>query len=121
MNKKSDKPNTQSKLSVRYGGHSTAGIKDENQDAFAAYQGSGQARETKGAVACMADGVSCSEYAQQASQMLVAQFIDDYLSAPDTWRVKTAASKILSSLNTCLLYTSPSPRDQRGSRMPSSA
>ena len=26
-----------------------------------------------------------------------------------------------SSLGTCLLYTSPSPRDQRGSRMPSSA
>ena len=25
------------------------------------------------------------------------------------------------SFNTCLLYTSPSPRDQRGSRMPSSA
>ena len=24
-------------------------------------------------------------------------------------------------LSTCLLYTSPSPRDQRGSRMPSSA
>ena len=24
-------------------------------------------------------------------------------------------------LRTCLLYTSPSPRDQRGSRMPSSA
>ena len=26
-----------------------------------------------------------------------------------------------SSILTCLLYTSPSPRDQRGSRMPSSA
>ena len=26
-----------------------------------------------------------------------------------------------SSINSCLLYTSPSPRDQRGSRMPSSA
>ena len=25
------------------------------------------------------------------------------------------------TLNICLLYTSPSPRDQRGSRMPSSA
>ena len=25
------------------------------------------------------------------------------------------------SIETCLLYTSPSPRDQRGSRMPSSA
>ena len=27
----------------------------------------------------------------------------------------------MNSFNTCLLYTSPSPRDQRGSRMPSSA
>ena len=27
----------------------------------------------------------------------------------------------ISTLSTCLLYTSPSPRDQRGSRMPSSA
>ena len=27
----------------------------------------------------------------------------------------------ISKINTCLLYTSPSPRDQRGSRMPSSA
>ena len=26
-----------------------------------------------------------------------------------------------SNINNCLLYTSPSPRDQRGSRMPSSA
>ena len=30
-------------------------------------------------------------------------------------------SKIISEYVTCLLYTSPSPRDQRGSRMPSSA
>ena len=30
-------------------------------------------------------------------------------------------SKILKHYYTCLLYTSPSPRDQRGSRMPSSA
>ena len=28
---------------------------------------------------------------------------------------------VLDHLNFCLLYTSPSPRDQRGSRMPSSA
>ena len=27
----------------------------------------------------------------------------------------------VAQLNACLLYTSPSPRDQRGSRMPSSA
>ena len=29
--------------------------------------------------------------------------------------------EILQLLRDCLLYTSPSPRDQRGSRMPSSA
>ena len=29
--------------------------------------------------------------------------------------------KDIVELNSCLLYTSPSPRDQRGSRMPSSA
>ena len=31
------------------------------------------------------------------------------------------ATWIVSMYNHCLLYTSPSPRDQRGSRMPSSA
>ena len=31
------------------------------------------------------------------------------------------ASKLARSYSDCLLYTSPSPRDQRGSRMPSSA
>ena len=34
------------------------------------------------------------------------------LEAEDNWRLLS---------NICLLYTSPSPRDQRGSRMPSSA
>ena len=34
---------------------------------------------------------------------------------------RTGSSIFLVLLNGCLLYTSPSPRDQRGSRMPSSA
>ena len=34
---------------------------------------------------------------------------------------KVPYERIVSQLSTCLLYTSPSPRDQRGSRMPSSA
>ena len=33
----------------------------------------------------------------------------------------THMSRFIQMLNDCLLYTSPSPRDQRGSRMPSSA
>ena len=31
------------------------------------------------------------------------------------------STQIMTAFSTCLLYTSPSPRDQRGSRMPSSA
>ena len=33
----------------------------------------------------------------------------------------TPAKAVELTVYTCLLYTSPSPRDQRGSRMPSSA
>ena len=36
-------------------------------------------------------------------------------------RDMVAVKKIIDQNRTCLLYTSPSPRDQRGSRMPSSA
>ena len=35
--------------------------------------------------------------------------------------ISPLGSKLLKSLNSCLLYTSPSPRDISGSRMPSSA
>ena len=34
---------------------------------------------------------------------------------------RTFAYTVINRLKSCLLYTSPSPRDQRGSRMPSSA
>ena len=49
-----------------------------------------------------------------------------------SWNAKMIRLRLISEVNqrlkanmsfikTCLLYTSPSPRDQRGSRMPSSA
>ena len=45
------------------------------------------------------------------------------LQEPDDDEVELEKSNILlvGPTGTCLLYTSPSPRDQRGSRMPSSA
>ena len=38
-----------------------------------------------------------------------------------TESVGLATGMLITALHSCLLYTSPSPRDQRGSRMPSSA
>ena len=37
------------------------------------------------------------------------------------WQSRNALLELVSAYQACLLYTSPSPRDQRGSRMPSSA
>ena len=91
-------------LDVSFGGYSIAGIKPTNEDAFAAHQPSTGARYLKGAVACIADGVSCSENAQRASQTSVTQFIEDYYSTPDTWPVKTAAARVLSSMNSWLYH-----------------
>ena len=42
------------------------------------------------------------------------------LVIPDTAKEKPQEGEVV-AVGPCLLYTSPSPRDQRGSRMPSSA
>jgi protein phosphatase len=89
-------------LNLIYGGHSAAGAKPRNEDAFAAFLPSGHLRDQKGAVAVIADGVSCSENAQQASQTSVTTFIQDYLSTPETWDVRTSASRVLGALNSWL-------------------
>lgn len=90
------------KLSVSYGGYSTAGAKERNEDAFAAFLPTNQQRYSKGAVVSIADGVSCSDNAGLASRTSVSTFIQDYLSTPDTWDVKTSASRVLTALNSWL-------------------
>ncbi len=91
-------------LSIAYGGHTTAGVKERNEDAFGALLPASQLRYSKGAIASIADGVSCSDNARLASQTSVATFIQDYLSTPETWDVKTSASRVLAALNSWLYY-----------------
>ena len=52
------------------------------------------------------------------SVALVTPFTDGKL---DVAKLKEQIEFQVDAGTTCLLYTSPSPRDQRGSRMPSSA
>ena len=52
----------------------------------------------------------------------VVEFLDSLLlltASGITWGL--AGKAVKAKTRSCLLYTSPSPRDQRGSRMPSSA
>ena len=50
-------------------------------------------------------------------------YFDPFVEQADTGDFPSlrADASPVSTSGTCLLYTSPSPRDQRGSRMPSSA
>ena len=72
--------------------------------------------------------------AQRMSPALVMRdpYILDFLGLRDTWQEGDLEAAIIREMESfllelgagfsfCLLYTSPSPRDQRGSRMPSSA
>jgi len=86
-------------LEVAFGGYSIAGNKAENQDAFSAFIPKLSEVDSKGFVANIADGVSSASNAQEAAQLAVTQFIQDYYSTPQTWTVAKSAEKVLSSLN----------------------
>ena len=62
----------------------------------------------------LGDRASASDIAQTALREVMAQYDNS-----EIW--SSLGVGILTHLQFCLLYTSPSPRDQRGSRMPSSA
>ena len=54
--------------------------------------------------------------------VLLQQLAQAYIGLEDPAKALDAIDRSLAvDAPTCLLYTSPSPRDQRGSRMPSSA
>ena len=82
------------------------------------------------------DGMDVPDGPQASSKVSVpaeADFLYAYSTVPGyySWRNSAKGSWFIQSLTKifeenaermdCLLYTSPSPRDQRGSRMPSSA
>ena len=76
-------------------------------------------RSRMGALVAASEGRIGAVYLQPQPDVLVPRFAyEDHLAAitgPDPhWPEGTRSIS-------CLLYTSPSPRDQRGSRMPSSA
>ena len=53
------------------------------------------------------------------SPVIIGEVDIEFSDAANSWTYSKAIQNGMVSL--CLLYTSPSPRDQRGSRMPSSA
>ncbi len=89
-------------LEIDYACCSETGLKQENADAADARIPPGELLLSKGVAAVIADGMSSSEGGHEASQICVTGFLNDYFSTPESWSVKTSASKILSALNTWL-------------------
>ncbi|RYY01216.1 MAG: bifunctional protein-serine/threonine kinase/phosphatase [Gammaproteobacteria bacterium] len=92
----------QSTLSVRFAQRSEAGKKFENQDTVGARIPEGNALTNKGIAIAIADGVSSSMAAREASQTAIAGFLTDYYATPDTWRTQQSAMRVIQSLNSSL-------------------
>ncbi len=87
------------KLEIDYAAVTEKGNKEENADAADALVPEGAALENKGIAAAICDGMSSSEGGVEAAQTCVRAFLDDYFSTPDSWTVKTSATKVLGALN----------------------
>ncbi|GAA4893923.1 bifunctional protein-serine/threonine kinase/phosphatase [Ferrimonas pelagia] len=92
------------KLSL--GGHSIAGLKPENQDAFAARAGDPVQSYYKGQIAALADGVSSASHAAAAAQLAVCDFICDFQDTPPSWSTGRSAAKVLDGINRFMLSRS---------------
>ena len=82
----------------------------------------GVARTTLADIATLAGVTRGAIYWHFSNKADLVQAMLDTLHEPLEEMAKASESEDeLDPLGCCLLYTSPSPRDQRGSRMPSSA
>lgn len=92
----------QSVLHISFAQKSEAGRKPENQDTVGARIPVGNLLTTKGIAIAIADGVSSSMAAREASQTAIAGFLNDYFATPDTWRTQQSAMRVIQSLNSSL-------------------
>ena len=92
----------QSALQIRFAQRSEAGRKPENQDTVGARLPDGAALTSKGIAIAIADGVSSSEAAHEASQTAITGFLTDYYANSEPKVTKYAQFKIATCLNSYL-------------------
>lgn len=98
-------------LEITAGQYSDKGTKPVNQDCYGLIVPEGHLLENKGIAMAIADGISSSEYGQEASHACVKGFLEDYFSTPESWSVKKSAQQVLTTLNTWL-YGQGTHREQ---------
>ncbi|EAT11709.1 protein kinase [Bermanella marisrubri] len=92
-----------SSIAITAGQISSQGKKDENQDCIGLCIPNEPSLSLKGVAAIVADGVSASAAAKEASETSVRTFISDYYATPEAWSVKKSGQRVLSALNRWLV------------------
>ena len=87
------------RLSIEVGQYSIAGRKLRNDDSYGVLCPDSHLLESKGVVAAIADGVSISFAAKEASEMAVRSLLEDYPATHESWPVKQSVATILKSTN----------------------
>jgi serine/threonine protein phosphatase PrpC len=98
-------------LEVSTGQFSDKGQKPTNEDFHGLRLPQPHQLKTKGIAAAIADGVSSSAAAQEASGACVIGFLEDYFSTPESWSVQKSAQQVLTALNTWLYSQGQRRRD----------
>jgi len=91
-----------SKLIVKAGQCTQAGVKQQNEDCCGILIPNGMDLTHKGVMAVTADGVGSSEAGKEASEYCVQGLISDYYSTPMSWSVQTSVERIIHALNSWL-------------------
>ncbi len=95
--------------SISIGQHSELGPKQTNDDSYGVLiPDSDDLLETKGIAMAIADGVSSSEAAKEASETCIKSFLMDYYCTHESWSVKTSVNRVLGSINSWLYGQSQS-------------
>lgn len=88
---------------LAFGGHSSAGVKDDNQDFFGFRHEPGQLAATKGIAFAIADGLSTSAGAKNASALAVNSLTQDYYATAGSSNIRASATLVLDAANRRLL------------------
>ena len=88
-----------SQLQITIGQHSSKGRKDLNQDFHDIRIPSEPLLSSKGVAIAIADGISSSKVSQEASQVSVSYFLEDYFSTSEAWSVKKSAQRVIQATN----------------------
>ena len=87
---------------ISAGQYSAAGNKPRNDDSYGLVEPAMPLLASKGIAMAIADGMSSSEAAKQASETCIKSFLEDYYGTHESWTVKKSVGVVLNAANSWL-------------------